>query len=113
MKKLIQKCLLLVAVFSFCFAAEANNIEKNAVPLNLEQNDDEIFQVVESMPEFPGGMTELMKWLKNNVRYPSICKKIEYKEELLLSLWWTKTVPLMTRQYVMVLTPIWRQKLSA
>ena len=33
---------------------------------------DEIFQVVEAMPEFPGGTAELMKWLQKNIKYPSI-----------------------------------------
>lgn len=31
---------------------------------------DEIFQVVEEMPEYPGGMSELMKYLSTNMRYP-------------------------------------------
>jgi TonB family protein len=31
---------------------------------------DEAFDVVEQMPEFPGGIGELMKYLSMNVRYP-------------------------------------------
>lgn len=31
---------------------------------------DEIFNVVEQMPEYPGGMEELMKFLQRNVKYP-------------------------------------------
>jgi TonB family protein len=31
---------------------------------------DEIFNVVEQMPEYPGGMGELMKFLQRNLRYP-------------------------------------------
>lgn len=31
---------------------------------------EEIFNVVEKMPEYPGGMVELMKFLQRNVRYP-------------------------------------------
>lgn len=30
----------------------------------------EIFQVVEEMPMFPGGMDELMKFMQTNIRYP-------------------------------------------
>ena len=37
--------------------------------------NDGIFQVVENQPEFPGGMAELMKYLKKNLRYPQICKE--------------------------------------
>ena len=29
----------------------------------------------EKMPEFPGGTAELMKWLVQNIKYPTICQK--------------------------------------
>ena len=32
--------------------------------------DGEIFQVVEEQPMFPGGMQEMMKFLKQNIKYP-------------------------------------------
>jgi protein TonB len=37
------------------------------------QNDDspEIFQFVEEMPAFPGGMDSLNKFLRNNIQYPT------------------------------------------
>ena len=36
------------------------------------ENDNPLnFQVVERLPEFPGGPMELMKWLTKNLRYPS------------------------------------------
>ena len=34
-----------------------------------------IFQVVEEMPEFPGGMAECMKWLGKNIKYPTIAQE--------------------------------------
>ena len=37
--------------------------------------NDGIFQLVELQPEFPGGMAELIKYLKKNLRYPQICKE--------------------------------------
>lgn len=37
--------------------------------------EDEIFQVVELQPEFPGGMAALMKFLQENIEYPEICQK--------------------------------------
>ena len=33
--------------------------------------EGEVFQVVEEMPEFPGGMGECMKWLGQNIKYPA------------------------------------------
>ena len=38
-------------------------------------DENGIFQVVETEPEFPGGMAELMKYLEKNLRYPQICKE--------------------------------------
>lgn len=42
-------------------------------PVAVEEETDEgqIFQVVEQMPEFPGGMEALMKYLQKNIKYPS------------------------------------------
>ena len=41
--------------------------------INAQQSTltgDEVFQVVEEQPMFPGGMQELMKFLQTNIRYP-------------------------------------------
>ena len=35
-----------------------------------QQEEEVIFQVVEQMPEFPGGMSEAMKFLAKNIKYP-------------------------------------------
>ena len=47
------------------------------VPIVVEEPEEEeqIFQVVENQPEFPGGMAELMKFLQKNIKYPSICQE--------------------------------------
>ena len=37
---------------------------------NNNEEQGEIFQVVEEQPMFPGGMDELMKFLQTNIRYP-------------------------------------------
>ena len=37
-------------------------------------DEDGIYQVVEKMPEFPGGMKALMSYLKENIRYPEEAK---------------------------------------
>ena len=67
------KTKLLAIVTLLCsIAASAHDFEVDVVPLNLEQNDEDISEVTDLMPEFPGGDTELMKWLSNNVKYPTI-----------------------------------------
>ena len=39
------------------------------------QNEGNVFDVVEHMPEFPGGMEEMMKYLSMNIRYPEAARK--------------------------------------
>ena len=36
----------------------------------IENTGGEIFNIVEEMPEYPGGMDELMKFIQRNIRYP-------------------------------------------
>lgn len=45
-------------------------------PVVTEEASDEgeIFQVVEQMPEFPGGMQALMAYLSKNIKYPSVAQ---------------------------------------
>lgn len=53
-----------------------------AAPLPPE--DDKVYQVVEVMPEFPGGETELLKYMAKNVKYPA--ESVKNKEEGRVSL---------------------------
>ncbi|MDD2644702.1 MAG: energy transducer TonB [Bacteroides sp.] len=46
-----------------------------AVEVVEEPVEEEIFEVVEEMPEFPGGPAEMMKYLNNNIRYPTIAQE--------------------------------------
>jgi len=41
----------------------------------IEEDDDEVFMVVESMPVFPGGDLGLMKYIQKHVKYPAIAKE--------------------------------------
>lgn len=43
--------------------------------VEVKPDKDGVFYVVETRPEFPGGMEALMKYLKDNTRYPAICKE--------------------------------------
>ena len=61
--------MLLVALLSTTtITAQKTVISKN-------QSKDIVFDVVENMPEFPGGMGEMMKYLSMNVRYPEAAQK--------------------------------------
>lgn len=53
-------------------------VEVKYVPVQVEEEEPEeqqIFQIVEEMPEFPGGMGECMKYLGKNIKYPTISQE--------------------------------------
>jgi protein TonB len=48
------------------------------IPIEVEEEEVEeaqIFMVVESMPEFPGGEVSLQKYLYENIKYPQMAKE--------------------------------------
>jgi TonB family protein len=47
---------------------------KKAAPKMLAENE-QIFFMVESMPEYPGGEIELRKFIANNIVYPDVAQK--------------------------------------
>ena len=49
--------------------------EEQAAPSRTADIPEELFQVVEEMPEFPGGMQECMKFLGKNIKYPPQAKE--------------------------------------
>ena len=53
-------------------------VEVKYTPVEVEEEEVEeqqIFQVVEEMPEFPGGLSECMKFLGKNIKYPTISQE--------------------------------------
>ena len=56
--------------------AKENSEAASKEPKAIEVN--QVFQVVENMPEFPGGMPACMQWLKDNMQYP---KEAQEKKE--------------------------------
>jgi protein TonB len=50
----------------------AETVKEEVAP---EEKEEEVFMVVEEMPEFPGGNAALMKYLANAVKYPVIAQE--------------------------------------
>jgi TonB family C-terminal domain len=52
-------------------------IEEYVAPEIEEEEvvETEIFTIVESMPEFPGGMQKLMEYLSKNIKYPTMARE--------------------------------------
>ena len=53
-------------------------VEVKYTPVEVEEeevDEQQIFQVVEEAPEYPGGQKECMKFLSNNIKYPQISQE--------------------------------------
>lgn len=53
-------------------------VEVKYVPVQVEEEEPEeqtIFEVVEHMPEFPGGMAACLTFLSKNIKYPPIAQE--------------------------------------
>ena len=64
---------LLIASNISCISSEKQ--EEISEKQESRAAEGEVFQVVEEMPEFPGGMGECMKWLGQNIKYPAEAKE--------------------------------------
>ena len=53
------------------YEIESKNVD---VVENKHKEEETIFQMVETQPEFPGGMRALMKYLQENIKYPRISR---------------------------------------
>ena len=69
-------------------ATKTDDVKENAATEKADEAEvivqqpatkGEVFMVVEQMPEFPGGIKELMAYLKDNIKYPKAAqdKKVE------------------------------------
>lgn len=60
--------LLLLVSLLFSFSGVAQDVSGQDGSSSNEEG--EIFQIVEEMPDFPGGTSELVLFLENNLNYP-------------------------------------------
>ena len=56
-----------MAVFGFTTASAQKTV--------VSQKNEKVFDVVEQMPEYPGGMQALFEFLKENIKYPEDAQK--------------------------------------
>lgn len=67
-----------VAKIAFVSADEKKELPPPAPvgPVVVEEEDaDQVFEVVEEPTSFPGGPEAMMKWLRDNVKYPEIAQE--------------------------------------
>lgn len=79
--KIIESLLIVSTVFAFVFSANAQTTVNMSVPVstdslrkvkpNLDKPDKNgIYEVVEKMPQFPGGEKGLLNYIGHNLKYP-------------------------------------------
>lgn len=56
------------------YDSETENVQ-DPPPVKKEDPTQEIFVVVEDMPEFPGGNEAMVQFLANNIQYPEVAKE--------------------------------------
>lgn len=54
---------------------ENDQLEIGSGQSENDDKADEIFQVVEEMPVFPGGETKLLEYISNNIQYPQVARE--------------------------------------
>ena len=59
-------------------------VKAQAKENRVSDNDKEVFMVVEQQPEFPGGMQEMMKYLMQNVKYPTVARNAKTQGRVLI-----------------------------
>ena len=62
-------------------------VEVKYVPVQVVEEEPEeqtIFEVVENMPDFPGGQAALMQYLAKNIKYPTIAQKNKEQGRVIL-----------------------------
>ena len=73
--KLKRKALF---VFSFVcgIAFSQEPPEKKAEPIRIVEKQDEIYNIIEELAEFPGEASALKTFIANNLKYPETAKKM-------------------------------------
>ena len=62
-----------------------DSIETNGaryIDININEGDDKTFNVIESTPNFPGGFSELMKYMNTHLKYPEVAREIKVEAEV-------------------------------
>jgi len=55
-------------------------------PVAVNADDNPLnFQVIERLPEFPGGMVEFMKWLTKTLRYPALARQQKIQGKVIVA----------------------------
>ena len=89
MKYLLTIPVLAVALLFYSCTKEDSTTETDSTPLAssilVQNTGDELYEVVEKMPEFKGGMDGLFKFMSENTVYPKSASKSDESGKVLVS----------------------------
>lgn len=75
----MKKLILMTAMAVFCLTTAS--AQKTVV----SQKNQKVYEVVDQMPEFPGGMPAMIEFLQKNVKYPADAEKQKVEGRVLVS----------------------------
>ena len=59
--------------------------EEKDEPKNQNDDDPETLRIVQELPQYPGGMTEFVKWLTKNLKYPTAALRSKIEGKVMIS----------------------------
>lgn len=77
----------------------------DVIEVGPEPDEDIPFVVVEDMPEFPGGTTALLEYLRKNIKYPAICRENNVQGRVLITFIVDKDGSIKDAEVVKVVNP--------
>ena len=66
-------------------AASKSPTQRETHPADKATKNSNTFLIVEQMPQFPGGARELMRFIKNNLRYPTMAVELNVQGKVLVN----------------------------
>lgn len=72
-EKMMKKIFKITTVLAFLLAVSLSTNAQSKSRVSKEKDEPvKVFEVVEQMPEFPGGPAALTQWLNDHIKYPAI-----------------------------------------
>lgn len=78
-----RQLMLTVAIMLLACGCMAQNTKP--ANTNGKANSGQVFDVVEEMPQYPGGMEALMSYLGENMKYPADAEKNKIEGRVIIS----------------------------
>ncbi len=82
---------LVLSLLAGLFTVLVSNAQEQASAVVISPEEDVVYQVVEEMPQFPGGMPGLSQYLAGALRYPAEARKANVQGTVFVSFVVTRT----------------------